>query len=235
MINEILTFFKSPLGLVTISLMGAVAGVFLYKKFGKPSGYEGTNFKERVHDSYIDIIRKLGKAVGIKLRYGFKPLGSVYRETSFYIKGVSTEKRKAKEKVEVSAILTRPEFKPHFPFKFLFWGLTDFLLGMSCFSNLFIIPSKYINIADQVEIDKDLPLTKIGGVYVPRSEQGIDIAFEEAILGLMEDMGERFSNTIEFMNYLDMQFTKKNQLITHRAEEERKKWGAREKDAIEGD
>lgn len=227
-VNQILQFLNNNFLVIALGIGGLALGMFIYRKFFEEEKYKGKDLEERVEESLKDIILTLGTNIQTKVRYRLNILGAFRKGYHFKIK-----EDKGDEVEEWDAFITRPIFKIYNPFNFILWGIFDFIANLGWFESIYLVPSKYVERFDQIEINEDVDFKKIGGVYTVKGEKGMKVARGEAILSLFEDSLERFSNLVDFMNFLDMKFSQKIQDMEKEYELEGKKWADREAGVVE--
>lgn len=230
-INSILQFLDKNFLLIVLGVGGLALGMFIYRKFIEEEKYKQKDLSERVEESLKDVILTLGTNLDAYVRYRLSILGKFRKGYHFEI----TEKGKEEGEFESwESFVVRPEFKVYNPFPFILWGILDFIAGLGWFEDTYLVPSKFVHRKDQIEISKKVDFHKIGGVYVIKNERGLKAIRGETILSLFEDSMEKFSNLVDLINFLDMKFSQNIQDMEKEYELEGKRWGAREKGAVEG-
>jgi len=229
--DQLIQFLDKNAFVLVLGVGGLFAGMFLYRKFLEEEKFTGTDIEERVRDSLKDLVLTLGTNVQTAVRYRLNILGAFRKGYHFKI---VEEGEKDEDKGESwDAFVTRPRFKLFNPFNYIAWFIFDRIAGLGWFEDLFLVPSKYVERFDQIEINKEVDFRKLAGVYVIRDEKGTKVVQGEAVMSLLEDSLERFSNLVEFMNFLDVQFSQSIQNMKKEYELEDKKWSSRSRGAVE--
>lgn len=228
--QKLSAFLQEPAGMIMLAGIGLVGGIIFYKYWYKDEGFEGPKLTDRVHDNYLDVLRKIGDGIHTTLRHGYVPLGIIHRHTVIQVNEQFNKKREEADEddergaFDVDLFLVRPRGKWWNPFPIMAWFLLDYIAGFDFMQTIYAVPREEVDSVDQVIIPRSLPMHPVGGIYVPRAKEGMEIAFEEAFLSLLEDTAERFSNTVELMNYLDTQFSQRLELMKREHEMEREGW-----------
>lgn len=229
-LEQFSTFLNEPAGMIMLAGVGLIAGFLAYRYWYGGKEFEGPTLEERVHDNYLDVLRKIGDGIHTSLRHGYVSLGIIHRHTTVTVNEPLTDRDEAEDVAEerggfeVDLFLVRPRGKWWNPFPVAAWFLLDYIAGFDFMQTIYAVPRKVVDRVDQIVIPRDLPMHPVGGIYVPRAAEGMEIAFEEAFLSLLEDTAERFSNSIELMNYLDTQFSQRLELMKREHEMEREGW-----------
>lgn len=227
-VNTILQFLDKNFLVIALGVGGFALGIFIYRKFFEEEKYKQKDISERVRDSLKDIIITLGNgSIDSYVRYRLSILGKIRKGYEF------TVKNQEGDKDIWEAFIVRPYFKIYNPFSYLLWGLFDAIAGLGWFEDTFLIPSKFVQRKDQIEISKKVDFTKKAGVYTLRSDKGLKVIRSEAILTLFEDSLEKFSNLVDLINFLDLKFSQNIQNMEKEYELEGKRWGARETSTVE--
>lgn len=231
-VDQLAVAFENNFALIILSVAGFALGMFIYRKFLGKEGYKITPLSERVHDEIDDVVKSIGKHINTKLIYRLKTLGVVYKQYELTVKQQSDDDED-QESTRWLAFIVRPQFKFYNPAPAAMWYLFDKMFNLGKFEKIYLIPSRYVDRFDQIKISKDCDFAKVGGIYVPRSKEGLEFAKDQATISLYDDTLERFSDMIELMNFLDMKFSRDIQSLEKYYELESKKWRDRENKVVE--
>jgi len=251
MIDEVMALVDENFVAIILSLGGLVAGIWIYKHFLENEKFAGTDIEERVKDSLYDVLTSVGKSLNTVVRYRLDVLGVIDRAYHYSIKPRKVKEKKKGKKANVKdsegkdmELFTDTKEWELFNVRpranslsglinYLAWGLFDKIAGLGWFEKIFLVPSKLIERRDSIVVDKEVDFTKIAGLFVPRNSNGKEAVQVEAFISNYVDTLERFSNLVNYMNFLDREFSKSIQEMEKKYSLEREKWSKREEGVVE--
>lgn len=234
-VDQAATFFNENFSLLILTVVGFAVGVLVYKHLISKDAYEFESLDVKVKDSLNDILRELGKGLDKTVRYRLDVLGVIdkdywFRTVSESDKEDDSEQSKAKK---WDCFNVRPKCQLKNPFPAAFWWLFDNIFNLGWFESIYVVPSDAVDRKDQIVISKEIDFAKVGGIYVPRTNDGLELVKDQATIKLYADTVERFSNLVDLMNFLDMKFSKDIKGMEKYYELEGQKWLGREDSAVE--
>lgn len=239
MIEKAFTFFNNNFLLIVLGIGGLALGMYIYKRFLEKEKFAGKDLEERIEEPFYELLENLGKTLNTEVRYRLKSLGVIDQDYFFKIVKENSRDKKGidlgeKDKTKWDAFNVRPKAdSPTGIIQYGLWLLFDKLAGLGWFERIYLVPSENISRRDQIIIDKELDFTVMAGLFIPKDNRGKELIQAQAFLTNYADTLERFSNLVNFMNFLDRKFSKNIQAMEKSYELERKKWLGQENDVVE--
>lgn len=238
-VDQIFSFFNNNLMLIILGVGGLALGMYLYKHFLENEKFGGEDLEDRIKKPFYNILTTLGKSLNTEIRYRLKSLGVIDQDYYFSIVKRDSRDKKGedlnnKNKIKWDAFNVRPKAdSPAGIINYMLWLIFDKLAGLGWFENIFLVPTDNLSRKDQIIIDKDIDFTVMAGIFVPKDKRGKELIESQAFLTHYKDTLERFSNLIQFMNFLDTQFSKNIQSMEKSYQLEKEKWLGREDNVVE--
>lgn len=240
---------------VSILALGlAYFGYAMYKQRSSSSNqpekkeFEGDDIDELVGDRLFDLVGTFGQKADMKLVYGLRSLGTVYRRMNMLEEdkdgdlSISDEEKKLLEErghilEEEKDMLDGSGASPHeilavrpsSGVKKMVWRVTDDMLGLRLFSKMFVVPTAHVRVSPgdgSVSIDDAVQFRKIGGVYAASTTPTMNVVescvYESMYEGTLQAHANYHKKVLFFSDDHGMRMHK----IEKEAEEKRKRYSS---------
>lgn len=216
-VNELLIVFNQYPIISTATILVAVAfgAILVYKDRYVEDEFDEVTIEERVKGNLQELARAFGKEPRKALTHGFDTLGKAEKAliTNTALKEFDPGDREDVEEVSDEAeeesmcvFKVRPLFK-HDPGKWFGWFFLEDLTGIKEIHDIAVLKYDSVQIDSEIFIEPDVNFTKTAGVFVEKTDDGQAFVQETAFQDILTDSLTTFSNVVELMNLLNINYS----------------------------